>query len=147
MNTADQLNLLQHVNAYANDLFTYTKETVQRDHWKIPAEFMRDLGGDCEDFSIWKYHLLVRLGYGRDNLRLAHVRVGPNMDVDHMVLLAMTEDGVWYVLDNRTSEIIPLEDAGEMRVIYSFNEAGLWVRDIFQPERYTAKWAEVMTCL
>jgi predicted transglutaminase-like cysteine proteinase len=147
VDTAAQLDLLHRVNAYANDLFSYTKETVKRDHWKIPAEFMRDLGGDCEDFSIWKYHMLVRLGYGRDNLRLAHVRVGLDLKVDHMVLLAMTEDGVWHVLDNLNPVILRLDDATEMRIIYTFNESGLWVRDIFQPERYTAKWAEVMACL
>lgn len=54
---------------------TYISEDEGKDHWKSPAEFSADGGGDCEDFAIYMIywlgeeadmvvlHNLVRKGY------------------------------------------------------------------------------------
>lgn len=45
--------------------FKYIKE--KEDYWKLPKEFERDGGGDCEDFAIYEYWLLLKRGVsGRD---------------------------------------------------------------------------------
>jgi len=62
-------------------------------------------GGDCEDFSIAKYHRLLQSGATPQQLRFATCFVEPSADPDkrnryHCVLLIDLDDTT-YVLDNR----------------------------------------------
>ena len=64
-----------------------------------------EVGGDCEDFSIEKYHRLIQSGATPEQLRFATCFVEPSADPDkrkryHCVLLVDIDDTT-YVLDNR----------------------------------------------
>ena len=150
LTSAQQLDLLANTIRYIYGLFAYIPEKGG-DHWKTPREFMVDLGGDCEDFAIFTYYLLVGLGFDKMKLRLAHVRTGLNMKQNHMILIVDVGGNDKYVLDNRLLAPIPLVDIGcdylnssKMRIIYSFNESGLWVQDRFFAGRYPKKWGIVL---
>lgn len=41
-----------------------------KDHWKTPAEFNKDKGGDCEDFAIANYFAGVRAGIPEDAMEV-----------------------------------------------------------------------------
>ena len=43
--------------------FSFQNDTVAEDRWKSPEQFIKDKGGDCEDYAILAYELLTRIGY------------------------------------------------------------------------------------
>lgn len=90
------------------------------DTWATPVELMRR-GGDCEDFAIAKYFLLIELGVAMSDLRLVAQR-GP----DHMVLLVHARGDQWLVLDNLARDPQPYR-AGGRDIAYAFNGDALWV--------------------
>ena len=49
---------LERFNLNVNMAFVYTPD--KGDVWKVPDEFVNDNGGDCEDFAIFKYHLIKK---------------------------------------------------------------------------------------
>lgn len=55
--------------------------------------------GDCEDYAITKLDRLLRRGWAIDRFRLVVFETGNG--VNHAVLLARTEGGTVYSLDNR----------------------------------------------
>ena len=85
------------VNEYYNKV-PYVKE--EKDDWKTPRRFMRE-GGDCEDYTIAKYHALKR--NHRVAILLGNVNTKGGRGY-HAVLLV---DG-WWVLDNTTNKIYSL---------------------------------------
>jgi predicted transglutaminase-like cysteine proteinase len=90
------------------------------DAWVTPIELLRR-GGDCEDFAIAKYFLLIELGVSMSDLRLVAQR-GP----DHMVLLVHARGGEWLVLDNLSRDPQPYWPGGR-DIAYAFNGDALWV--------------------
>jgi hypothetical protein len=49
------------------------------DHWKSPRQFIRDGGGDCEDYAVIAYELLLRIGYHPKIYILSNPKIkGPN---------------------------------------------------------------------
>jgi predicted transglutaminase-like cysteine proteinase len=90
------------------------------DAWATPIELMTR-GGDCEDFAIAKYFLLIELGVAPSDLRLVAQR-GP----DHMVLLVHARGDEWLVLDNLSRDL-QLYRPGGRDIAYAFNGDALWV--------------------
>jgi predicted transglutaminase-like cysteine proteinase len=83
---------------YRDDLDHYS----QVEHWDIGA----DGYGDCDDYALAKRMALIEAGLPMRALRIAIVRT--DKGIDHAVLTAATDRGD-YVLDNRTSRILPWE--------------------------------------
>jgi len=48
------------------------------------------------------------------------------LGVTHAVLLVAVDDGLPYVLDNLTDDVVPLEQTPFYRSIYAINEHGWW---------------------
>lgn len=65
------------------------------DYWASPKEFLEKRKGDCEDFAIAKYFLLLDIGVKPELLRLVHVQIRGEA---HMVLAYGEEDP--YILDS-----------------------------------------------
>ncbi len=117
-----QINREWNQYPYRTDLENYGLS----DYWATPTELIEQ-GGDCEDFAIAKYFHLRSVGVAVSKLRLAFVKLWThNKIVDHMVLLVEDEKQQYWVLDNTTNQIQPIESRQDLQVILEFNEHGLW---------------------
>ena len=89
---------LEKINEEVNRLI-YVSDKEQfgvEDFWEDVTEIGR---GDCDDSVITKLRRLIDLGWPLVNLRIAIV--GVEKAGDHAVLCAKTDNGKWWVLDNR----------------------------------------------
>lgn len=96
-----------------------------KDHWATPAEFVRNNGGDCEDYAVAKYTALRAMGWSADSLLIVAVR-DHNYNVDHAILAAKV-NGQWHYLDNRAPRLLSPSDVPEYQPVYALNEHKLSV--------------------
>lgn len=89
--------------------FEYIAEEEPIDYWKTPEEFIRDGGGDCEDFAIAKYE---KLKYNHDVVILEGF-LGHEDPQYHATLLV---DGV-YILDNNDDRVLTFQ---QFITLYNF---------------------------
>ncbi|RLQ23585.1 transglutaminase [Seongchinamella sediminis] len=105
----------------------------QKDYWATPLETMGKGMGDCEDFAIAKYSMLVLAGMDINKLRITYVKAqmgGPNSPVHaaHMVLAYYpSPTAVPEILDNVITDIYPANKRTDLTPVYGFNSRGLWV--------------------
>lgn len=109
-------------NRITNDLYRYTPEEV--DFWKTPDDFVKNGGGDCEDFAIYKYFKLPCPRYISVGMLKAE-----DKNEFHAVLVVYTKEfGEWSVLDNRTNEIISMENYKKnFQEIFYCDEKGVYI--------------------
>jgi predicted transglutaminase-like cysteine proteinase len=108
-----------HINyrmVYQRDRLTYGKE----EHWADPKNWI----GDCEDSVLKKMHYLYAAGWSEKDLRIATaffydnkptatlVSLGPKA-ANHAILVA-TFQGVDYVLDSATDNVLTVSDFTEL---------------------------------
>ena len=103
-----RMDLLRCVNADVNDSITYMTDQQNYHVLEYWAEVkMKEGFGDCEDFALTKMRKLISLGFPLDQMWLqlcfTETREG------HAVLRAQI-DGVDWVLDNRSTEILTPQD-------------------------------------
>lgn len=98
------------------------------EYWASPGEFIKNHGGDCEDFAITKYFALRAIGFKAEDLRLLVVEV-PSRHSWH-ALLAASIEGRIYIVDNnfRPKDLaLPHERLiGFFILHFAFNEQGAW---------------------
>lgn len=105
----------------------------QKDYWATPLETMGNGMGDCEDFAIAKYFMLVMSGMDINKLRITYVKAqmgGPNSQIHaaHMVLAYYPNPAaVPEILDNLITDIYPATKRTDLTPVYGFNSRGLWV--------------------
>lgn len=105
----------------------------QKDYWATPLETMGKGMGDCEDFAIAKYSMLVLSGMDINKLRITYVKAqmgGPGSQVHaaHMVLAYYSNPtAVPDILDNLITDIYPATKRTDLTPVYGFNSRGLWV--------------------
>jgi predicted transglutaminase-like cysteine proteinase len=113
------------VNRYANER-PYRPDGGnwgRSDYWASPLEFLRR-SGDCEDYAIFKYASLRRLGWPADRLRLVVVE-DTSRSIPHAVLAVYLDDEA-FILDNLTDAILPQTAIGHYLPYYSINEMARW---------------------
>lgn len=102
MRLADRVN--RRVNGSVREL-TDAENYGVAEHWTLPTNG----SGDCEDFVLQKYRLLLDAGVGHRDLSVA---VALNsMGENHAVLVLHMRDGD-FVLDSLTSRILPWNRTG-----------------------------------
>jgi predicted transglutaminase-like cysteine proteinase len=114
------------INRWANAR-PYVEDQVNwgvADYWETPGEFLAR-GGDCEDYAIFKYASLMRLGFSPDTLRIVVVN-DTSLNAFHAVLAVRIEGKTW-LLDNQTAEAEPFDQAPQYTPIYSVNDQGWWM--------------------
>ena len=121
---------LRTVNGFFNlwpgkkDLESYGQE----EHWATPAEFIRNGGGDCEDYSIAKYLTLRRLHWPAEDLWIVLVS-DMQRKMAHAVLVARLGKTL-FVLDNlsRPKDLILPQEKYRNHYIphFAVNEKGIW---------------------
>ncbi|WP_127471960.1 transglutaminase-like cysteine peptidase [Thiomicrorhabdus aquaedulcis] len=86
---------LKNIHASVNTGFIYATDQAlygKSDHWATPAEFLANGAGDCEDFAIYKSHLLKERGIEH---ALVYFKKG---GVAHIAVIAQI-DGQMYLSD------------------------------------------------
>jgi predicted transglutaminase-like cysteine proteinase len=101
-------NTIVAVNRRVNGRIT---PITDKDHWGLIDrwEFPDDGMGDCEDFQLLKRRMLVERGLSRRAMRMTVVI--DELGEGHAVLTIRTNRGN-YILDNKTSAIMPEDQTG-----------------------------------
>lgn len=121
---------LNFVNQRVNNAIRYTSDLTQ---WGTPDEWSAPLAagkgsfetglGDCEDYAIAKYVALRAAGVPATQLRvlLVHDNIA---QLDHAVLAA-SEGGHWYVLDNRWTAAVEDSDVRRFTPLFALGDEGV----------------------
>ncbi|WP_298439387.1 transglutaminase-like cysteine peptidase [uncultured Ferrimonas sp.] len=120
---------LQAVNRLANSMAQVTDQQLwgQTDYWASNAEFIGAGGGDCEDFSIAKFHALLQLGFNPKQLRLAYVKAQQQQQYHVVLAYYPKQQAVPLLLDNLNPNILPADQRPDLIPVFSFNAAQLWL--------------------
>jgi predicted transglutaminase-like cysteine proteinase len=91
------------------------KAITDADHWGVVDDwgFPDDGKGDCEDYQLLKRRILVEKGLPRRAMRMTVVI--DELGEGHAVLVLRTNRGD-YVLDNKTSSVLPWDRTGYVYV-------------------------------
>ena len=149
---------LDATNRFFNAQVTFASDEEvwsESDYWATPLEVLGVRRGDCEDFSVAKYATLLLLGVPMEKLRLVYVKAtigGPRSRVTqaHMVVAYYANPGSDpLILDNLVEEILPAPRRPDLRPVFSFNSAGLWVgndgrRATGDPGSRLSRWQTVL---
>jgi predicted transglutaminase-like cysteine proteinase len=102
------------------------KPITDKDHWNLVDrwEFPEDGMGDCEDFQLLKRRMLVERGIPRRAMRMTVVI--DELGEGHAVLMIRTNRGD-YILDNKTSAVLPWHQTGYVFVKRESQDSLAWV--------------------
>jgi predicted transglutaminase-like cysteine proteinase len=102
------------------------KAVTDEDHWGVVDiwSFPDDGKGDCEDFQLLKRRLLVEAGLPRRAMRMTVVI--DELGEGHAVLLVRTNRGD-FVLDNKTSSVLPWNRTGYVYIKRESQDTVGWV--------------------
>lgn len=95
------------------------------DEWETPLEFISD-GGDCEDYVIAKFLALREAGWPWKNRRIV---VGELAEGGHHAVLVvrLTETDPWYMLDNRSEEIVQVGAVTDFTPFFGMSARATWI--------------------
>ncbi len=113
------------VNTFVNRNFRYAADQQTYgvgDRWASLREFIALAQGDCEDFAIAKFWMLVAAGVEPETMRLVVLR-DTVMRADHAVLAVQTAGEV-LILDNRSHQVRVDRALRHYQPIYSLAGSG-----------------------
>lgn len=98
---ANDLDNVMKVNRWVNRNIEYITDKENQgiaDYWQSPRETLKALQGDCEDYAILKYFMLINWGIPDTELMIWYGKtsIGPHAVTTY-------KNGI---LDNRTDELI-----------------------------------------
>ena len=117
---------IEQINSDVNNAVRYVSDYAQHgvaDLWSAPLATLSTGQGDCEDYAIVKYAMLMQAGVNSSDLRLMLVK-DLSVRQDHAVL-AVRQDGRWLVLDNRRSMPFETADLRHFVPLFALNEQGV----------------------
>ncbi len=151
------LEKIKAVNDFFNKNTRFADDIIhwkQSDFWATPIETLGSGAGDCEDYTIAKYFTLIRLGVPIEQLRLIYVKAqigGSSSKIfqAHMVLGYYAEpNSIPLILDSLISELATADKRDDLKPVFSFNSAGLWVGNQAQPQidptARLSRWRDVL---
>ncbi len=151
------LEKIKTVNDFFNKNTHFADDNIhwkQSDYWATPIETLGSGAGDCEDYTIAKYFTLLRLGIPIEQLRLIYVKAQIGGSTSklfqaHMVLGYYAEpNSIPLILDNLLSELTTADKRDDLKPVFSFNSAGLWVGNQAQPQidptARLSRWRDVL---
>lgn len=153
------LEQVAQVNSFFNRHIRYTEDSLlwhKSDYWATPLETLGVRAGDCEDYTIAKYVSLVELGVPIQQLRLIYVKAqlgGSHSSIfqAHMVLGYYTSaDATPLILDSLINTIEPANKRTDLRPVFSFNSAGLWIGNQYtaaDPTARLSRWRDLLARL
>lgn len=105
---------------------TRIRPMTDKAHWGVVDSwnFPEDGAGDCEDYQLLKRRMLVERGMPRRAMRMTVVI--DELNEGHAVLMIRTDRGD-YILDNKTSIVLPWEQTGYVYVKREGQDSTAWV--------------------
>lgn len=102
------------------------RAVTDQDHWGVVDrwDFAEDGMGDCEDFQVLKRRILAEAGLPRRAMRMTVVI--DEKGEGHAVLMVRTDRGD-FILDNKTSTVLPWEQTGYVFVKREGQDGLAWV--------------------
>ncbi len=102
------------------------KPMTDKAHWGVVDrwDFPDDGYGDCEDYQLLKRKMLSERGLSRRAMRMTVVI--DELNEGHAVLMIRTDRGD-YILDNKTSAVLPWRDTGYTYVKREGQDSTAWV--------------------
>ncbi len=124
LKTLSRAEQVRMVNDIVNRMGYWSDQDLYRqaDYWATPEEMFEKIGGDCEDFALFKYFLLRAAGVPANDLRLTLVS---SNDQAHMVTLSMV-DGAPVMLDCVVLNAAPPAEIRQYQAVYTLSETGAW---------------------
>jgi predicted transglutaminase-like cysteine proteinase len=125
-NGDDVRSRVEAVNRAVNQAIRYVSDYEQHgvaDLWSSPLETLASGAGDCEDYAIAKFAVLLAAGIPEKDLKLLLVR-DLAVRQDHAVLTVRV-NGRWLVLDNRRMALIETSDLPEFMPLFAINHDGV----------------------
>lgn len=119
---------LQSINRWVNRSIAHVEDREgynRSDYWASAGETLSRRSGDCEDFAILKYQMLLALGFDASDMYLTLAR-DLARNADHAVLI-VRQDGKFYMLDNSTDVVLPADMSYDYRPTLSFNSESAWI--------------------
>jgi len=147
---------LQQVNNFFNNRIDWRSDREiwsREDYWATPLELLARGQGDCEDFSVAKYISLLALGVPVQQLRITYVkaqRLSTGSSIAHMVLAYYPEGSAEpMILDNLALDILPASRRTDLRPVFGFNSAGIWVGGESEPRSrdstaHLSRWRDLL---
>ena len=111
------------VNQRVNNMI---EPVTDMEHWGVVDDwaFPDDGKGDCEDYQLLKRRMLSENGVPRRAMRMTVVI--DELGEGHAVLMLRTNKGD-YVLDNKTSSVLPWDRTGYVFIKRESQQAQAWV--------------------
>ncbi len=109
------------------------------DYWALASETLSVGVGDCEDFAILKYQMLLAMGYPAEDMYLTLAR-DLARNADH-AMLVVKQNGRFYLLDNSTERVLPADQAYDYRPTMSFNSESGWLHGYTRSEPRAEQFA------
>ncbi|MEG9455187.1 transglutaminase-like cysteine peptidase [Methylobacterium ajmalii] len=118
--------LWQTVTTINRQVNTSLRAVTDQEHWGVPDrwDLAEDGSGDCEDFQLLKRKLLAQAGLPRRAMRMTVVI--DEKGEGHAVLMLRTDRGD-FVLDNKTSAVLPWHRTGYTYIKRESQDATAWV--------------------
>ena len=123
------------INVEVNQRIAYAADPESApgaDVWSTPCETLARGTGDCEDFAITKFFLLLASGSPRHGVRLLYaryrrleLRAAP---VPHLVVLARWPLVDPLVMDCITPLLVSLSCRDDLQPVFSFDQSAVWER-------------------
>lgn len=113
--SADTFQHIEQINSHINSKFRYL--TDRDDHWLTLDEFMAQGGGDCEDFALAKYQLLLESGLPKEDFRFAYTRLVASGE-HHIALIHLPSSKL---LDSLTSDTRSLNQRNDLLEEFRFS--------------------------
>lgn len=158
MRNLPETEKLQRANQFFNSRIRWVTDDFawqQQDYWATPLEVMGRGMGDCEDFAIAKYTMLVLAGVDVSKLRITYVKARIRGELGerntaHMVLAyypSATSEPM--VLDNIIGDIQLASRRTDLTPVYGFNSTGIWVGGAAspastEPEAKLSRWRDLL---
>ena len=119
---------LQSVNTAANHAIAFREDRANgkdSDYWTNAGVTLARGSGDCEDYAIAKFQLLLNAGVPSSDIFLV---IGNDLSLGlaHAMLI-VHQGGTFWVLDSLTDEIRRSESYTDFRPIMSFGTKGAWL--------------------
>jgi predicted transglutaminase-like cysteine proteinase len=114
------------VNRSVNQMVRYVSDYQQHglaDVWSSPFETLTSGMGDCEDYAIAKFAVLLAAGVPDADIKMLLVR-DTAVRQDHAVL-AVRVEGRWLVLDNRYSQLSEARDLPHFMPLFAIDRGGV----------------------
>jgi predicted transglutaminase-like cysteine proteinase len=136
------LATLEKVNRWVNRNIAHVSDRRfygTGDYWALASETLRVGVGDCEDFAILKYQMLLAMGYPAEDMYLTLAR-DLARNADH-AMLVVKQNGRFYLLDNSTERVLPADQSYDYRPTMSFNSESGWLHGYTRSEPQANQFA------